>query len=339
MRVLGPALVALFALVSCSQTSTSPPVAHGWTMVGHTRVGQTPGAVVLGGQWAFVANMSDGTVSQIDRARDRVVATIKVADPRVLRDQGCAPDSVHNLYSGSWGWRACDTPYAITWDGSALWALDNGDRTLWRIDPVHHIVNDRVKLPGSGWSVAVRGGFAYVSGFADDRALYVADLKTHGVTTVDNLDGGAAMLTADASGVWVNCVRGSSGHLDRVDPTLLRVVARYPIEWWSSAVTFDAGAVYVRGTYGGDISRVDPATGAITWTRPGPGFVGRQGMDQLGPAPDGIWMAGPTTARVDLATGEIVDKIHVPSATVATGNRGEVWLVELDGTVAKFQLT
>ena len=92
--------------------------------------------LAVSGNYVYVANMSDGTVSQIDRASGRTVATIAVADPKVLRAQGCAPDSVHAYYSGSWGWRACDTPYAIGWDGNSLWALDNGNRQLVRVDPL-----------------------------------------------------------------------------------------------------------------------------------------------------------------------------------------------------------
>lgn len=329
--------VAAVALAACSQATPSPPAAHGWTMVARSRVGQTPGPVVLGGQWAFVANMSDGTVTEMRRSDGRVVATIKVAETRTLRDQGCAPDSVHAYYSGSWGWRACDTPYATAWDGSALWALDNGTHTLWRVDPVRRQVDGSVELPGTGWSVAVKDRVAYVSGFADNHALYVADLTTHHVTALHDLDTGPATLTADATGVWVDCVRASVGRLDRIDPALNEVVDRYSIEWWSTAITSDNGGIFVRGTYGGDISRVDPASGAIAWTMPGPGFIGRQGMDQLGPADDGIWMSGPTTSRVDLATGRISATIPMPSSTVAAGN-GEVWLTELDGSVAKFVL-
>lgn len=329
--------VAAVALAACSQSTPAAPLVHGWTMVAHARVGQTPGPVVLGGPWAFVANMSDGTVTEIRRSDGRVLATIKIADTRVLRDQGCAPDSVHAYYSGSWGWRACDTPYATAWDGSALWALDNGDHALWKIDPTSHRVDGRVGLPGSGWSVAIKDGVAYVTGFADNHALYIADLKTRSVTTLHDLDTGPATLTADATGVWVDCVRAPAGHLDRIDPAQKQVVNRYPIEWWSTAITADDGAIFVRGTYGGDISRIDPVTGAIGWTMPGPGFIGRQGIDQLGPAADGIWMSGPTTSRVDRATGRIVDTIPMPSETVAADN-GEVWLIELDGSVAKFVL-
>lgn len=327
--------LVVFALVACSQVPESPPAVHGWVMVASSRVGLTPGPVVLGGKWAFVANMGEGSVSQIERSDGRVVATIKVTDPQAMRDQGCAPDSVHAYYSGSWGWRLCDTPYAIAWDGSALWALDNGDLVLRRIDPGRRVVDDLVRLPGSGWSVVIHDGVAYVSGLTDAHALYVVDLKRHAVTTISNLDDGPAALTADDTGVWVTCVRAPKGHLDRIDTASGQVVGRYPIEWWSEAIVADQGAIYVRGTFGGDISRIDPVTGATMWTAPGPGFIGRQGIDQMGPAGNGVWMSGPTTSEVDLRTGEIVDRIPVPSATVAAGD-GEVWLVELTGSVAKF---
>ena len=331
--------IACAVLAGCAQQPAPTPTAqaHGWTLVAHTRVGQTPGPVTLGGRWAFVANMSDGTVSELDASSGRVEAVVKVADPHVLRAQGCAPDSVHAYYSGSWGWRLCDTPYAIGWDGSALWALDDGDRQLVKVDPAKHAVTERIDLPGTGWSVAFHAGSAYVSGFADNHALYVVDLSSRKVTTVDNLDTGPATLTADASGVWVACVRAGTGHLDRYDPAAGAVTARYEIEWWSTAVTAEGGSVYVRGTFGGDISKVDPSSGATVWSQPGPGFVGRQGVDELGPSASGIWMSGPTTALVDLGSGEIVDRIRVPSASVAAAG-GDVWMVELDGSIAKFEM-
>jgi len=336
-------LVALFgamAVAGCSQASATPsptPAAHGWTLTAQAKVGRTPGPVVLGDKWAFVANMSDGTLTEIDRATGRVAATITVADPSLLRAQGCAPDSVHAYYSGSWGWRACDTPYAIAWGGSRLWALDNGARQLVGVDPTAHAVATKISLPGTGWSLTILEQTAYVSGFDANHDLYVVDLQAGTVRTVANLDTGTATLASDSSGVWVACVRAGHGYLDHVDPTSLAVTGRYPIDWWSTAVVTDQGAVYVRGTFGGEILKLDEASGTLQWTEPGPGFIGRQGIDQMGPAPDGIWMSGPTTARVDLASGGIVDTIRMPSASVATGG-GEVWLIELNGAVARFQL-
>ncbi|HYM97763.1 MAG TPA: hypothetical protein VET26_10695 [Candidatus Sulfotelmatobacter sp.] len=339
---IAPAAVLMLA---CTQgaTSTSPSPspasrpAHGWTMTAHVNVGHTPGPVVLGGPWAFVANMSDGTVTQIARSSGRVVATIEVANPAVLRAQGCAPDSVHAYYSGSWGWRYCDTPYAIAWDGSSLWALDDGHRWLVRIDPTRHVADTRIQLPGTGWSIAIASGVAYVSGFTDNQALYVADLQSRTVTTINGLDIGPAMLAADASGVWVACARTGTGHLDRIDPATQKITGRYPMDWWSTAVAVDRESVYVRGTFGGDITRYDEGTGAVVWSQPGPGFIGRQGIDQIVAQQDGVWMAGPTTALVDRATGAISQTIKMPSETVAAGG-GEVWIVELNGSVAKFQL-
>jgi hypothetical protein len=336
--------LAAVSLATCEQSTSansptpSPtPAAHGWTMTAEIKVGSTPGPVVLGGKWAFVANMSDGTVTQMARSTGKIVATIDVASPALLRAQGCAPDSVHAYYSGSWGWRYCDTPYAIAWDGASLWALDNGHRWLVRIDPVKHVADERIQLPGTGWSVAIASDVAYVSGFTDNQALYVANLQSRAVTTINGLDTGPAMLAADSSGVWVACGRAGTGYLDRIDPTSQQVTGRYPMDWWSTAVATYQGSIYVRGTFGGDITKYAAATGAVAWSQPGPGFIGRQGIDQIVAEPDGVWMAGPTTALVDQATGEINQTIKVPSETVAAGG-GEVWLVELNGSVAKFQL-
>jgi hypothetical protein len=307
-------------------------------MVAHIKVGQTPSPVTLGGHWAFVANMSDGTVTQIERASGRVVATIAVADPNVLRAQGCAPDSVHAYYSGSWGWRACDTPYAIGWDGSSLWALDNGNQQLVRVDAVSHQAVDRIHLPGIGWSMAFGGGRAWVSGYTD-HSLYVVDLQARKLAAVvGDLDHGPATLVDGAGAVWVVCVRGTNGvgHLDRIDPATNRVVGRYDIEWWSTAVVTANGAVYVRGSYGGDVSRVNASTGLVEWAQPGPGFIGRQGIDELGATPAGIWLDGPTTARIDPSTGQIAERIPVPSTSVAAEGK-ELWMTQLDGSIAEFK--
>jgi hypothetical protein len=335
-RKLGGFLLAGLVFVALTGCSQGRPVTHGWTMVVSVKVGQTPGPVVLGGRWAFVANMSDGTVSQIDRTSGKLVATIAVADPRVLRDQGCAPTSVHAYYSGSWGWRLCDTPYAIAWDGSSLWALDDGRMQLVRVDPTTHEAANRIDLPGNGWNLAISGSTAYVSGFYANHSLYVVDLRSKRlITTITDLDTGPANLTVAPNGVWVLCVRAGTGHLDRIDPAINEVADRYAAEWWSTAIVAFGNSIYVRGTYGGDISRVDDSTGTLLWSQPGPGFIGRQGVDQIGAAPNGIWMSGPSTARIDPGTGQIVDKIPIPSASVATGGQ-QIWLVELTGQIAEF---
>ena len=113
---------------------------------------------------------------------------------------------------------------------------------------------------------------------------------------------------------------------------------RYAAEWWSTAIVPYGSSIYVRGTYGGDISRVDASTGTLLWSQPGPGFIGPAyagAKVENDAVSNGVWMAGPTTVRIDPATGQIAEKIPIPSASVATGDR-QVWLVELTGQIAEF---
>ena len=118
---------------------------------------------------------------------------------------------------------------------------------------------------------------------AKPRALLIGDLPwlSYHVSDEETVHNAAKLVRAGA--VWVICVRGDGiGHLDRIDLATDKVTGRYDIEWFSTAVITASGAVYVRGTYGGDISRINASTGRVEWTQPGPGFIGRQGIDELG---------------------------------------------------------
>jgi hypothetical protein len=328
---------AALLLAVTAGCTVSPSPAHGWVRVAHVQAGPTTSPVVLGDSWAFVANMGDGTVTQIDRASGKVVARIAVADTRLLREKDCAPTSVHAYYSGSWGWRDCNSPYAMAYGDSSLWAIDNGRDRLVRIDPHLHAAVDQVNLPGSGWGIAISGTTAWVSGNEAANSLYQVDLRQHRVVaTIGDLDDGTAAVVAGPNAVWVLCARAGTGHLDRVDPVAARVTARYPIEWWSPTAVMDAGAVYIRGTFGSDISRVNADTGAVEWKQPGPGFLGPAGIDELGLTKDGLWMSGPSTVRIDPTSGRTVETLRTTSASVAAAPN-ELWLVLLDGSVAEYR--
>ncbi len=327
----------LFLAAAVAACTASQSQAHSWARVAHFQAGPTTGPVVLGDSWAFVPNMGDGTVTQIERASGKVVARIAVADPRLLRQKGCAPDSVHAYYSGSWGWRDCNTPYAIAYGDSSLWAIDNGRERLVRVDPRLHSAIDQVDLPGSGWGIAISGTTAWVTGNEAANSLYQVDLKQRRVVrTISGLDDGTAAVVAEPNAVWVLCARAGTGHLDRIDPAAGRITARYAMEWWSPTAVSDGGAVYIRGTFGSDVSRINAETGAVDWKQPGPGFLGPAGIDQLGLTRDGLWLSGPTTIRIDPRTGQTLETLRATSASVAAATN-ELWLVLLDGTVAEYK--
>jgi DNA-binding beta-propeller fold protein YncE len=326
---IGAVILIAAVVAACTQAPRSPV----WKMVVRTQVGRTPGPVTLGGAWAFVPNMSDGTVTQIDRITGRTVATIRVGDPQTLLNQGCNPGSEHAYYWGSWGWRKCDTPYAIAWDGTALWALDNGLSQLVRVDPALHRTTDRISLPATGWAIAITGSTAWVSGYAD-HVLFHVDLNSKQVIAViRNLDLRPASLTVANDEVWVACGGADGiGYLDRIDPPAALALARYPIGWYSDDVIADVGAIFVRT--GGVVTRVNIRTGATEWSTVGPGFLGRPGIDEIGVAPNGLWLSGSSTQRMNPVTGQIAESIAIPSAAVTFGG-GELWTLELDGTVTE----
>jgi outer membrane protein assembly factor BamB len=170
----------------------------------------------------------------------------------------------------------------------------------------------------------------------EDVGVGRVDVRSQRVAkVVPGLDQGPSTLALGAGGLWVVCARGV-GRLDRLDPATSELVARYDIEWWSNAVAVDGDGVYVRGTNGGDVSRLDPASGRIEWTQPGPGFIGRNGIDQIAVSPEGVWIGGPTTVRMDPRTGRALETLPLASTSIAAA-RDEVWLVQLDGSVTGFR--
>jgi DNA-binding beta-propeller fold protein YncE len=326
-------LAAANLMLACDQSSTE----HGWRPTMHVRTSELAGPVTVGGHWAFVPNMAAGSVTEIDMRSERIVATIQLADPKVLRAQGCAPDSVHAYDSRSWGWRACDTPYAIAWDGTDLLALDNGDRQLIRVDPEAGRIVDRVDLPGTGWAIAADSVTAWVSDW-DDDAMFVVNLASATVVaTISGLAQGPSWITVANNTVWLVCAR-AVGRLYRIDATAQRIIGFSEVAPWSNAITAAGGAVFVRGDNGGEIARLDGITGDAVWRRDAPAFLGRPGIDEIAVVGGDLWLSGPTTQAIDLRTGRFVGSIPVASEAVG-GEGDDLWLLELDGSVGEYRYT
>jgi len=73
----------------------------------------------------------------------------------------------------------------------------------------------------------------------------------------------------------------------------------------------------------------------VQWTKPGPKAAGYYGVDHVGIAPNGLWLSGPTTARINLSTGEIAERISRASMA-ASFESDELWLIGLDGSVSEY---
>jgi YVTN family beta-propeller protein len=100
------AFALLLAMVTAGVLATryDPPAAGPLPSLGTIPVGRQPSAMAVGHGALWVANQGDGTLSRVDLATDRVVATVPVGDAADVVAAG--PDAV---WVGGWSRRAGNT--------------------------------------------------------------------------------------------------------------------------------------------------------------------------------------------------------------------------------------
>jgi DNA-binding beta-propeller fold protein YncE len=290
--------------------------------------------VAAGAVW--VANEADGTVSRIDPARNRVVATIRIGDPRQLVAAGCGADSVHSFMLDTLLNRRCDLPSAVAGDGGSVWAADNESLGLARIDPATNQVVQRVALNADPFAIALGYGSLWVTSFFHDphEVLRVDPVSGRVLDTITDLaqDGGTGIAVGDGA-VWVACTYARS--LVRIDPSTDRVTPGIPTERYPLAVSAGRGAVWVRNEESSSISRVDPKVNRVSATVGGISPpIGRSGEDAMALGPDGLWVTGAQLQLVDPARNRVKAKIDVFGSGVSEGF-GSLWMTSIFGTVQR----
>jgi len=149
----------------------------------------------------------------------------------------------------------------------------------------------------------------------------------------------AAMALVLVSMAPPSAAQGSTG---------LRVVAKIPIGISSGDVVSGFGSIWAASTFGGTVTRIDPATNEIVATI----RVGRQtaasarnaaGSSYLGVSDDAVWvsLSGPDVVkRIDPLTNEVVARIAVdsyPHQAVFAG--GFVWVPSGEDNVGSGSLS
>ena len=323
-------------LVSCtpSQAAPSGPV------LASIAVGSRPGtpAVGLGAVW--IPNTGDGTVTRIDPASNRVVATLRVGDAGAFYQRVCQPyGSVHSFMVTTFHVRRCDLPSSIATANGLLWVAKNDTNTILAIDPKdgHQVAS--IPIGVTPFELRANDQALWVTSYDDNVVVRIDVRSKQLVQTIAQL-GGPSGLALDGETVWVAISR--AGTVARIDAGSNRVVATIPVpcsaSCWSAPtplpVAVANGAVWVRNEGIGTLSRIDPATNTVTTTLDVNTFNGRSGQDAIAMTPSGVWLSGLSLQRIDPMTGKPVGTLHQTGITLAYGS-GSLWVTDILGRILR----
>ena len=199
------------------------------TLAATIPTGDTPGEMTFGegSLWVTSPGWSAGTVSRIDPATNKVVATIQIN-----RGMGRGMDLVP------------------TAGGGAIWVLDP-DTSISKIDPATNKITATIPTP-SRWSLVYGAGALWVSG---DDGVDRIDPKTMKVTATTS--GSLASLVFGAGSVW-----GLRDHtVTRIDAATNKVAATYQVGPDPDGLAFGEGRAWIADNDEGSVRSIDPATG------------------------------------------------------------------------------
>jgi YVTN family beta-propeller protein len=275
------------------------------------RVGQAPGAVLVAEGSVWVANRGDGTISRIDPATSKVIATIAVET----------------------------NPTRLTADSGAVWVATQ--QSLQRIDPAtNQVVHTFPFRIGSGDLLAA-DGCLWVS-LDDGTVRRLNPANGQQLATIPTASKGAALLTSDRGSLWA----GYGHRLVAIDLQDAHVKARVSdIDVQGSQLLNEGppltGLVLANGFVWRSSS--GPLAGVGRFRVDQPQEVGQlRGMpvfrsdealageiSGLAAGPTGVFAVSRTTqtlTRLDLSTGQAKAKIRLPGLSHVAAERDAVWV-------------
>jgi YVTN family beta-propeller protein len=266
---------------------------------------------------------------------------------------GVVDESSGTLYEQATG---VDEPHGAAAGAGAIW-VSSGGRSLAKIDPERHTVDQTIDVGAGPEGVAVNGRDVWVANSLDNTVSRVS-ADTDEVTASYDVGNTPTALAVGEGSVWVaNSGDGSVTQLDARTGKLVRTidvhapvrgiaygggslwvtnpvgnaVIRVPTKSPSSTTTIDVGtgpsavaygdgSVWVANDSGGTVSRIDPATNSM------------KDLIPVGAAPNGIavtpkavWVSDEvegTLKRIDPATGGVTKRSRLggrPEAVTVAG--------------------
>lgn len=329
-------MAALVLLVACTNSQAAPS----GPLLASVSVGSRAGtpAVGLGAVW--IPNTGDGTVSKLDPATNRTVATLRIGDADAFYQRVCRPyGSVHSFMVTTFHIRRCDLPSSVATGNGLLWVTKNDTNEILALDPKDGRQVASIPIGVTPFEIKASDQALWVTSY-DDNVVIRIDVRSKTVVQTIAQSGGPSGLALDGETVWVAISRAAT--VARIDARLNQVVATIPIpctqSCWSTPtplpVAVSNGAVWVRNEGIGTLSRIDPTTNTVTATLDVNTFNGRSGQDALAVAPSGIWLGGVSLEEIDPATNRDVKAIDQAGITLAYGY-GSLWVTDMLGRILR----
>jgi peptide/nickel transport system substrate-binding protein len=243
-------------------------------------VGVRPADLAVGGGSVWVANVADGTVSQIGTRSRSVAHTVT---------PGIAVDG---LAVGQGG----------------LWVADGGRGVVRMIDPQFHSVARSLRV---GRSVIARpvavGEDAVWTVAGSGNRIARLDPRTERPGATIPVGNGPSSVVIGAGAVWVG--DSGDGTVSRIDPRTNKVVATIAVGQSVSAIAVGAGGVWVTVPLEDRVKRIDPASNDIAESVRVSG-----GPTAAAIGAGGIWVTSAragTVTRLDPARARVTRTIHL----------------------------
>jgi hypothetical protein len=241
--------------------------------------------VEAGERALWASNINAGSVSRIDPATNRVVATIPVWPTNI-----CGPEPS----------TSCSSPMGIAFTPGAVWVVLHHEWKVVRIDPATNTVVATISLgsgpPSAGpQDLTAANGFVYAGGDGGYGGLVSVeqiDPATNAVTPLIAAPTGCDAKAASGTHVWLGvgvCGPGPvTASLQDIDTISGSIVGSVALTGSPYAVAIGWGSVWAL-TGDGKLNRVDPATRTVTGTIQLPDGRGFAAADA-----GQLWLAVPT---------------------------------------------
>ena len=292
LALVGAGIALAAAAAGVALSSSSPDVAvvpdsvavidpESDLIVADVPVGIRPEAIVADGRSIWVANASDGTVSQIDVRKRRVVATVApgiaadalVADAgsawiadtgrgravRVDADIGTVADSVRFPTRAELEFSAAPTSPT-----GSLWVPDVPLAAVFRLETGRKRVSARVDVGNEPAGVALDDGAVWVSDSIENNVRRIVPAGAGAVTDTIPVGNGAGPIAAGEGAIWV--ANSRDGTVSRIDPATRAVTATIEVGRLPSGIAVGAGSVWVANSLSGTVSRIDPRADRVAKT-------------------------------------------------------------------------